>query len=80
VVVVHGPALQWFRRAEPHHLGDVLAHALATGHVHWRVCAVTLDEHHWRAEDLLPGASIVPSGSLEVLRLQSEGHVYFAPA
>jgi intracellular sulfur oxidation DsrE/DsrF family protein len=80
IVVVHGPALRWFRSPEPQHVGELLASALATGHVSWRVCRVTLEEHRWRAEDLLPGATIVPSGSLEVLRLQHEGYVYFAPA
>ena len=31
------------------------------------------------ATDLVPGATVVPSGTLEVLRLEREGFVYFKP-
>jgi len=79
VIVVHGQALAWFRRAEPDNLAEPLAALLATGKVELRVCARTLAENHWRLSDILPGASVVPSGTLEVIRLQREGFAYFKP-
>lgn len=79
VVVVHGPALEWFRRGEPENLGAPLAALLATGKVELRVCAKTMEENRWLLGDLLPGAKVVPSGTLEVLRLERAGYVYFRP-
>jgi intracellular sulfur oxidation DsrE/DsrF family protein len=79
VLVVHGQALAWFRRAEPDNLAGPLAELLATGKVELRVCSRTLEENHWRLSDILPGAATVPSGTLEVIRLQREGFVYFKP-
>jgi intracellular sulfur oxidation DsrE/DsrF family protein len=72
-VVVHSQALAWFRRAEPDNLAEPLAALLATGKVELRVCARTLEENHWNLSDILPGASTVPSGTVEFLRLQRDG-------
>jgi uncharacterized protein len=79
VLVVHGPALGWFRRAEPDNLGEPLARLLAKGHVELRVCARTLADNHWALPDILPGAAVVPSGTVEVIHLQREGFAYFKP-
>ena len=79
VLVVHGQALGWFRRGEPENLGGPLAALLATGKVELRVCAKTLEENHWVLSDLVPGAVVVPSGTIEVLRLQQQGFLYFRP-
>lgn len=79
VLVVHGQAMQWLRRDQAENLGAQIGALLATGKVDLRVCQKTLDEHHWRLEDLVPGATAVPSGTLEVLRLQRAGYVYFHP-
>jgi intracellular sulfur oxidation DsrE/DsrF family protein len=79
VLVVHGPAVEWLRRGEPENLGAPLAALLATGKVELRVCGKTLEENHWQLGDLLPGAAVVPSGTLEVLRLQRAGYAYFRP-
>lgn len=79
VIVVHGQAVQWLRRGEPENLGPQVAAVLATGKVAIRVCQKSLDENHWRLEDLVPGPTVVPSGTLEVLRLEQQGYVYFRP-
>jgi intracellular sulfur oxidation DsrE/DsrF family protein len=79
VLVAHGQALVWFRRAEPDNLAEPLAALLATGKVELRVCARTLEENHWKLSDILPGAAAVPSGTLEVIRLQRDGFAYFKP-
>lgn len=79
VLVVHGQAMQWLRRGEPENLGPQVAALLATGKVEVRVCQKTLEENHWQLADMVPGASVVPSGTVEVLRLQREGYAYFHP-
>lgn len=79
VLVVHGPALGWFRKAEPDNLAEPLAQLLATGHVQFEVCERTLEEHHWKLADILPGAEGVPIGTVEVLRLEGLGFAYFKP-
>jgi hypothetical protein len=79
VLVVHGQALLWLRRGEPENLGPQVAALLATGKVDLRICKKTLEENHWRLDDMVPGVSVVDSGTLEVLRLQREGYAYFQP-
>lgn len=79
VLVVHGQALGWLRRGEADNLTAPVAALLATGKVELRVCARTLEEFHWQAAELVAGATVVPSGTLEVLRLEHEGFVYFKP-
>jgi intracellular sulfur oxidation DsrE/DsrF family protein len=79
VLVVHGQAVGWLRRGEPDNLAAPVAALLATGKVELRVCARTLEEFHWQAAELVAGAAVVPSGTLEVLRLEREGFVYFKP-
>lgn len=79
VLVVHGQALNWFRRAEPDNLVSLTTALLATGKVELRVCTRSLAENRWRLEDLVAGATATPSGTLEVLRLQQDGYSYFKP-
>ncbi|MFT3764868.1 MAG: DsrE family protein [Minicystis sp.] len=79
VLVVHGQALGWFRKAEKDNLAEPLAALLATGKVELRVCARTLEENHWQLSDILKGAASVPSGSAEVLKLERDGYAYFKP-
>ncbi|APR83009.1 Hypothetical protein A7982_08358 [Minicystis rosea] len=79
VIVVHGQALNWFRKGEQENLAAPLAALLATGKVELHVCARTLEENHWHISDILPGATTVPSGSAEVLKLERDGFVYFKP-
>ncbi len=79
VIVVHGPALRWFRRQERANVGPQLAALLDTRRVEWRVCRVTLEQNGWSESDLLPAATVVASGTLEILRLQQQGFAYFRP-
>lgn len=79
VLVVHGSMLAFFVRNGEDPVRDELAEVLATGRVTWRACARTMAEHGWSASDLLPGGTPVPSGTLEVLRLQQRGYAYFRP-
>lgn len=79
VLVVHGQALAWLRRDEPENLTREAGELLATGKVEIRVCARTMEENHWQLADMLPGLRAVPSGTLEVLRLEAAGHAYFRP-
>lgn len=79
VLVVHGQALAWLRRDEPENLTREAAELIATGKVELRVCAKTLEEHRWQLGDMVPGAQAVPSGTLEVLRLEGAGYRYFRP-
>ncbi len=79
VLVVHGAALAYFIRSSEDPVTDALATVMATGRASWRACARTMEEHRWQPRDLLPGGSIVPSGTLEVLRLQQRGYAYFRP-
>jgi intracellular sulfur oxidation DsrE/DsrF family protein len=79
VLVVHGQALAWLRRDEPENLTREASELMATGKVEIRVCARTMEENHWQLGDMLPGLAAVPSGTLEVLRLEAAGYAYFRP-
>ncbi len=79
VLVVHGAALAYFIRSAEDPVTDELAAVIATGRASWRACARTMEEHRWQPRDLLQGGTPVPSGTLEVLRLQQRGYVYFRP-
>ncbi len=79
VLVVHGAALAYFVRGAEDPVTDELAAVMATGRASWRACARTMEEHHWQPRDLLAGGTPVPSGTLEVLRLQQRGYAYFRP-
>jgi intracellular sulfur oxidation DsrE/DsrF family protein len=79
VLVVHGQALAWLRRDEPENLAREATELIATGKVQIRACAKTMEENRWQLGDMVPGVTAVPSGTLEVLRLESEGYRYFRP-
>jgi intracellular sulfur oxidation DsrE/DsrF family protein len=42
-------------------------------------CRNTMRERGLLQEDLLPGVTTVPAGTLEVIRKQHEGYAYFKP-
>jgi intracellular sulfur oxidation DsrE/DsrF family protein len=59
---------------------DTAVSALATQGVEFRVCKNTLTAHDVPVSQLLPEAKLVPSGVVEVARLQAkEGFVYLRP-
>ena len=79
VLVVHGAALAYFVRSAEDPVTEELAAVMTTGKASWRACARTMAEHRWQPRDLLPGGTAVPSGTLEVLRLEQRGYAYFRP-
>lgn len=59
---------------------DAAVADLAARGVEFRVCNNTLSAHNIPASEVLPQAKIVPSGVVEVARLQArEGYVYLRP-
>jgi hypothetical protein len=59
---------------------DAAVADLAARGVEFRVCNNTLSAHNIPVSDVLPQAKIVPSGVVEVARLQArEGYVYLRP-
>ena len=59
---------------------DAAVADLAARGVAFRVCNNTLSAHNIPVSDVLPQAKIVPSGVVEVARLQArEGYVYLRP-
>jgi intracellular sulfur oxidation DsrE/DsrF family protein len=47
--------------------------------VHWFACENTLKRFEMVPADLVAGFKTVPSGALEVLKLQQTGYLYFRP-
>ena len=59
---------------------DAAVADLAARGVEFRICNNTLSAHNIPATDVLPQAKVVPSGVVEVARLQArEGYVYLRP-
>lgn len=59
---------------------DAAVADLAARGVEFRICNNTLSAHNIPVSDVLPQAKIVPSGVVEVARLQArEGYVYLRP-
>jgi uncharacterized protein len=83
VVVANGDGIKFLligakeRNGKPF---DAAVSALAAQGVQFRVCNNTLTAHEIPASQLLPQATLVPSGVVEVARLQArEGFVYLRP-
>jgi uncharacterized protein len=83
VVVANGDGIKFLligakeRNGKPF---DAAVSALAAQGVQFRVCSNTLTAHEIPASQLLPQATLVPSGVVEVARLQArEGFVYLRP-
>jgi hypothetical protein len=59
---------------------DAAVADLAARGVEFRICNNTLSAHNIPVSDVLPQAKVVPSGVVEVARLQArEGYVYLRP-
>jgi uncharacterized protein len=83
VVVANGDGIKFLligakeRNGKPF---DAAVNALAAQGVQFRVCNNTLTAHEIPASQLLPQATLVSSGVVEVARLQArEGFVYLRP-
>jgi uncharacterized protein len=80
VVVAHSEGVDFLLRGARDELGDPLEPAISRFRergVEFRVCSNTLERRGTPAVEVIPAASLVPSGIAEIGRLQSrEGYVY----
>ena len=53
--------------------------ALAAKGVEFRVCKITLERRKIDLKKVIPEAKLVPSGVVEVTKLQQEGYAYLKP-
>lgn len=83
VVVTHGPGIDFLLEGAKDKNGnpyDVVAQELSNRKVEFRVCDNTLRARQIDKNDVIPEATIVPSGVAEVARLQvQEGYAYIKP-
>lgn len=83
VVVANGDGIRFLLSGATERNGrpfDAAVAALAEQGVEFRVCRNTLNAHDIAPSQLLPQAKLVPSGVVEVARLQArEGYVYLRP-
>lgn len=82
-VVAFGPGLSLLTRVEPrrghdNELGGAIA-SLADQGVKFLACANTMKAQKLTTADLLPAATVVPSGIAHVISRQTDGWAYFAP-
>lgn len=83
VVVANGDGIRFLLADAKERNGrpfDAAVAALAARGVEFRVCRNTLEAHDIPESQVLPQAKLVPSGVVEVARLQAkEGFVYLRP-
>lgn len=83
VVVANGDGIRFLLAGAKERNGkpfDAAISALATQGVEFRACNNTLTAHDIAPSQLVPEARLVPSGVVEVARLQArEGFVYLRP-
>lgn len=83
VVVANGDGIRFLLAGARERNGrpfDAQVNALAQQGVEFRVCRNTLTAHDIPESQVLPAAQLVPSGVVEVARLQArEGFVYLRP-
>jgi len=83
VVVALGEGIRFMLKGETGRNGrpfDAAVTALAAQGVEFRVCNNTLTAHNVPQSRLLPEASLVPAGVVEIARLQArEGYAYIRP-
>jgi intracellular sulfur oxidation DsrE/DsrF family protein len=83
VVVALGDGIRFMLKGAAERNGrpfDAAVSALAAQGVEFRVCNNTLTAHNVPQSQLLPEASLVPAGVVEIARLQArEGYAYIRP-
>lgn len=83
VVVTHGAGIDFLLEGAKNPNGnpyEIPVQELAARHVDFRVCNNTLESRKIDKNRLLPEATVVPSGTAEIGRLQAqEGFVYLKP-
>lgn len=83
VVVTHGAGIDFLLEGAKNKNGnpyDILVQELADRKVEFRVCNNTLETRQIDKSKLIPETTIVPSGTAELGRLQTqEGYAYIKP-
>jgi intracellular sulfur oxidation DsrE/DsrF family protein len=83
VVVAHGTGIDFLLEGAKNKTGnpyDIPVQELAGRNVEFRVCKNTLESRSIDRNQVLPEASLVPSGTAEISRLQvQEGYAYLKP-
>jgi intracellular sulfur oxidation DsrE/DsrF family protein len=72
-VVAFGPGISFLKNDTPE-LSDIKE--LEAAHVHFMACNNSMRAHHWTQTDIVPGAEIVPSGIVEVVKKEESGWSY----
>ena len=75
-LVANGPAVTQFKKNCPH--AETLSRLHKAG-VRFEVCNNALIQFNIRPDDVHPACTIMPSGMLELVRLQREGCAYVKP-
>lgn len=83
VVVTHGPGIDFLLEGAKNKTGnpyDIVVQELADRNVQFRVCNNTLETRQIDKKQVIPEATIVPSGTAEISRLQvQEDYAYLKP-
>lgn len=82
VVVAHSKGVDFLLQGAEDKNGNPYAGTvakLAAKGVEFRVCKITLERRHIDPKRLIPDAKLVPSGVVEVTKLQDEGYAYLKP-
>jgi intracellular sulfur oxidation DsrE/DsrF family protein len=79
VIVAYGDGVQFLQSDTLFSDEGPKVAALAARGVAFKVCENSLRAGNLARRDLLPRVEVVPSGSLEIARLQREGYAYIRP-
>ncbi len=77
-LVANGSAVKLFRHESASEYASRIER-LAEADVHFLMCNNALNKHGIKHEDLLDSCHVVPSGIMEIIRLQAEGCAYVKP-
>ncbi|WP_372522999.1 DsrE family protein [Sulfuricaulis sp.] len=82
VVVTHSAGVDFLLEGAEDKNGNLYSGpvaALAAKGVEFRVCKITLERRKIDPKKVIPEAKLVPSGVVEVTKLQQEGYAYLKP-
>jgi intracellular sulfur oxidation DsrE/DsrF family protein len=79
VIVAYGEGVQFLQNDTLFSDEGPKVAALAVRGVVFKVCESSLRAGYLKRGDLLPRVEVVPSGTLEIARLQREGYAYIRP-
>jgi hypothetical protein len=82
IVVTHSAGVDFLLEGAEDKNGNLYSGpvaALAAKGVEFRVCKITLERRKIDPKKVIPEAKLVPSGVVEVTKLQQEGYAYLKP-